>query len=172
MVQDHFEDGKKYSLKSFCKILLSVSMECVKGLTKFKCFVFKDGSSKALSHDGNREKKQNHSPGGGKRNTQSNGENQGSSKTKRPSDSSSTNRASSPAKKQLTACAGCGHAFHAWNACLYKDHPDFNKDSSVAWADSEPGQAWAKRGIYKLPDRDTLAAAGGFQAARRYDPIK
>lgn len=127
MVQDKFEEGKKYSLKSFCnKVLLKVSMDCVKGLTKFKCFVFKDGVSKPSfspnDQNNHRDKKKN-GPGGGKQSTQSTTRDlKGSSKTKRSSDS--TSGTTSPAKKQLTACYGCGHAFHVWENCLYNS-PQF-----------------------------------------------
>ena len=40
-------------------------------------------------------------------------------------------------------CRGCGKPSHVQQDCRNKDHPDFNSDPKLTWAESKYGKAWA-----------------------------
>jgi transposase InsO family protein len=73
---------------------------------------------------------------------------QGSNKKGR-SDNASTAASASP-----PPCPGCGKAHSS--ACDLTWHPDYNKQTGVAWADSTKGKAWAAKGRTTLPNKEAL----------------
>lgn len=48
-------------------------------------------------------------------------------------------------------CDGCGGNNHSRLICRFKNHPDFNKDTTISWINSEKGKAWKNiRGLDRL----------------------
>ena len=57
-----------------------------------------------------------------------------------------------------TSCNACGRKGHVTTKCNFvkAKHPDINPDFKVAWADSDKGKAWAKKGKMQCPGIVTL----------------
>jgi hypothetical protein len=94
----------------------------------------------------NKHKKLEFSNPNGKRGTQSNHKT-GDPHHKKP------RRDEEPKSSQHeeTLCNRCGRKGHAYDACVFKSHPNANNDEHSLWADSAPGKAWSGKGKDLLP---------------------